>query len=656
MDFFGYIGLNKLENEIWGHQSRYIDDSLWGGAMSEKSTARRRSNEGYERAKTLPLQTPIGPPVPTTPPDLVPARMINEALYCERLMFLEWVQGEFAPNRFTVEGTLAHRRADTPSGQLPNQEDPEPGSGDKEFVARSVWLSSERLGLTAKIDVVEAQGSESVVPIEYKRGEAPAGGFLYIPERAQVVAQAMLLREHGYQCDEGAIYFAGSRRRVPVEIDDELVDLVLRTVERVRKVTSLPEVPPPVSEESKCQGCSLVGICLPDEVRMLGDVASGRIDRPPEPEPEQLSLDSELDGPLTCDPWQLGGTERLKHLQRRLHPARDDKLPLYVQEQWAHIVLAGERLVVRRKGAAAVEVKVHTLSQVSVLGNVQITTQAMRALLERGIPVSYFSYGGWYYGRARGLSNKNVDLRVAQYRAATNPGFCLRLARGLVVAKIKNSRTMLRRNAAGVEGRVLLALKHLAKKAQEAPSLESLLGLEGTAARTYFGEFSKMLRNKVGERPFELEGRNRRPPRDPVNALLSLAYALLVKDFAVITETVGLDAMLGFFHQIRFGRPSLALDLMEELRPIVADSVVIGAVNNGVVTQRDFVEAGVGVALSPSGRKKFIEAYERRMDQLVTHPIFGYRISYRRVLEVQARLLGRFLLGETEGYPSFRTR
>lgn len=629
--------------------------------MSERTTtAQTLPPAEPARAKTLPLR----PPPAAEPPSLVPARMINEALYCERLLFLEWVQGEFSDNVFTVEGKLVHRRADDPSGSLPprpgeqkpSEALPEDDAVDKPYIARAVWLSSEELGLTAKIDVVQGDESGEVIPIEYKRGKVPEYGGPYLPERAQLAAQVMLLREHGYTCRSAAVYYAGSKRRVPVPIDDSLIAIVQKTVKRVLDVAARGEMPEPTTDERKCQGCSLVGICLPDETKVLRHVASGEMTEPPEGKQEELRFDPELDGPLTCDPWQLAGTEQPAPLARRLHPARDEKMPLYVQEQAAQIVLEGELLIVRRKAHPAAEVKLPMLSQVSLLGNVQMTTQALRALLERGIPVSYFSYGGWFYGRARGLSHKNVDLRIAQMRAATDPSFCLRMARGLVVAKIKNSRTMLRRNAVGVEPRVLSELDQLAVKAETAESLASLLGLEGTAARSYFGEFSKMLKNKVGDRPFELDGRNRRPPRDPVNAMLSLAYALLMKDFAVTLDTVGMDPMLGFFHQTRFGRASLALDLMEEFRPIVADSVVIGAVNNGVVSPDDFVSAATGVALSSTGRRKFIQAYERRMDQLVAHPVFGYRISYRRVFEVQVRLLGRLLLGETDGYPSFRTR
>jgi CRISPR-associated protein Cas1 len=164
-----------------------------------------------------------------------------------------------------------------------------------------------------------------------------------------------------------------------------------------------------------------------------------------------------------------------------------------------------------------------------------------------------------------------------------------------------------------------------------------------------------MLKADVRE-GFDLDGRNRRPPRDPVNALLSFCYSLLTKELALATRTAGLDGMLGFYHQPHFGRPSLALDLMEEFRPVIADSVVISAINTGVVQQDDFVRAAGSVSLKQEARKRLIFAFERRMDQLVTHPVFDYRISYRRVLEVQARLLGRVILGELPLYPEFRIR
>lgn len=590
------------------------------------------------RAKPLPRKLPVAPPSPT----LVPARMVNEALYCERLMYLEWVQGEWSDNLFTVDGKAVHRRVN--EEEKPLRQAPDEGDQAEEarpYQARSVWLSSERLGLTAKIDLVEVDGG-AVVPVEYKRSSAPdVPGGAYLPELAQVCAQVLLLREHGYACDHGEIYYAKDRRRVPIAIEDWLVDRTLRAVERARELADIGMLPPPLVDSPKCHGCSLVGICLPDETQALIDA---------EPEPE-LEDDPSFD--VGDDPWGLvGNAERPV---RRLFPARDDKLPVYVQAQGASVRLDGERLIITSRGEAARETRISNTSHVSLFGNVHVSTPALRKLVDRGVPLLLFSYGGWFSGQVTGHDSKNVELRLAQYAASQDAHRCLQLARGFVASKILNCRTLLRRNHEKPDPVSLSEMKQLARKARAAGSLESLLGIEGTAARTYFREFSGMLKGQsVGD--FDLEGRNRRPPRDPVNALLSFCYSLLTKELSIAVRAVGLDGMLGFYHQPHFGRPSLALDLMEEFRPVLADSTVIGAINNGVVQPGDFVHAAGAVSLTQAARKRLILTFERRMDQLVTHPVFDYRISYRRVLEVQARLLSRLLLGELPRYPEFRIR
>ena len=233
-------------------------------------------------------------------------------------------------------------------------------------------------------------------------------------------------------------------------------------------------------------------------------------------------------------------------------------------------------------------------------------------------------------------------------------------ARRLVAGKIRNQRTMLQRNHIEPKPVVLRELKETAERAEAAAGLEELLGLEGYAARLYFGEFSGMIKLEEEADPaqfsFDFEKRNRRPPRDPVNALLSLAYSVLTKDLTIACYAVGFDPYLGFYHQPRFGRPALALDLMEPFRPLVADSVVLSAINTRMVTSKDFVKTGDAVSLNPAGRKGFFRAYELRMDTMVTHPLFDYRVSYRRLLEIQARLLARVLDGEIGEYPVFVTR
>lgn len=596
-----------------------------------------------------PRAKPLRRPLPVLPEalTLVPARMINEVMYCERLMYLEWVQGEWADNVFTVDGQAVHRRVNEEGKPLREAKDPEADpeeaqTEDRPYVARSVWLSSETLGMTAKIDLVEVDGNE-VVPVEYKRSgrpDLPDGA--YLPELAQVCAQVLLLREHGYKCPHGEIYYAKDRQRVPIDISDWLIGQTLAAVERVRALAKEGVLPPPLDDSPKCHGCSLVGICLPDETRALA--------QEPPSEPVELEDDPSFD--VGDDPWGLAvGIERRV---RRLFPARDDKLPVYVQAQGAMLKLSGERLMVQSKDEPVRPVRLSNTSHVALFGNVHVTTPTIRRLLDRGIPLFFFSYGGWFVGQATGHDSKNVELRVAQYRASQDREQCRKLARGFVASKILNCRTLLRRNHATPNPVALSELKQLARKARSAPSIESLLGIEGTAARRYFGEFTGML--KGIDETFDLEGRNRRPPRDPVNALLSFCYSLLSKEFALAIRAAGLDGMLGFYHQPHFGRPSLALDLMEEFRPVIADSVVIGAINNGIVQKDDFVRAAGAVALTQPARKRLILSFERRMDQLVTHPVFDYRISYRRVLEVQARLLSRVLLGELHVYPEFRVR
>lgn len=205
---------------------------------------------------------------------------------------------------------------------------------------------------------------------------------------------------------------------------------------------------------------------------------------------------------------------------------------------------------------------------------------------------------------------------------------------------------------------VVEQLKNLTGSARDASSAESLLGFEGTAARLYFSKFTTMVAEgaKVDVLAFDSNGRARRPPPDPLNTLLSFTYALLVKDLTVTLHSVGLDPYWGFLHRPRFGRPALALDLAEEFRPLVAESVVLQVLNNGEVRESSFLTRAGGCQLEAEGRKAVLRAYERRLDHEITHPHFGYRVNYRRAMEVQARMLAAHLLGELPDYTPFVTR
>jgi CRISPR-associated endonuclease Cas1 len=290
-----------------------------------------------------------------------------------------------------------------------------------------------------------------------------------------------------------------------------------------------------------------------------------------------------------------------------------------------------------------------------------LTTPAVAALLREDIPVTYASAGGWVLGHTVSTGHRNVGIRIAQYRAGFDERRCLAFARDLVVAKIRNSRVFLRRNFKfGDEHErdaALEALARLADRAAHARSEAELLGLEGEAAARYFRLFAAMFGEAARDFPaFAFDKRTRRPPADPVNAMLSLGYAMLTRTWLTLLSAVGFDPYFGFYHKPRFGRPALALDLMEPFRPILADSTVIQVINNGEVHPDGFVAAGPAVNLKPHARRAFMAAYERRLEQDVTHPLFGYRVSMRRLLAVQARLLARHLAGELDAYPHYLVR
>lgn len=540
-------------------------------------------------------------------PELVPARMVNEFCYCPRLFHFEWVQGRFEHNSDTMQGAYQHRAVDTARGSAP--EDPLEQEIRR---ATAVTVSSARLGVIATIDVLEQDG-DYVRPVDVKKGRPPDHAPAWEPDAVQVCVQALALRDSGYQCREGSVYFAETRERRDIPIDETLVNTTLDTLERLRAVAATAEPPPPLVDSPKCPRCSLVGLCLPDETNQLAE----RSDNPP----------------------------------RRLIPRADAARPMYVTESGVSIGLRQGRITVTRRGDLHHEALLIHTSQINVIGNGQVTTQLLRECFRRSIPVLWFTYGGWFSGLAEGLPAKNVELRRRQATVTNEQG--ARIAARIVEGKILNGRTLLRRNERQPDDDTFAALKRLATQASEADEAASLLGIEGAAARMYFAAFPTMLRS---DHSFDFTHRNRRPPTDPVNSLLSFLYSLLVKDLTAITYGVGLDPYQGVYHRPRFGRPALALDLAEEFRPIVADSVVVTLLNTNEVVATDFIRRAGAVALTDTGRRTVIAAYERRLDTEITHPLFGYKATYRRILETQARLFAAHLLGEIDHYHPFRTR
>ena len=540
---------------------------------------------------------------------LVPARMLNEFAYCPRLCYLEWVQGEFQDSVDTVDGRYQHRRVDGERGKMPDDEDE-----DLEIHMTSVNLSGQKIGVITRIDLLEGDGKK-VSPVDYKRGQVPSiPERVYEPERVQLCAQGLVLRENGFDCDEGVIYYVRSKSRVTIPFDEDLIRRTTELLTQLRSMVDEGVMPPPLEDSPKCPRCSLVGICLPDEINFL----------------------------------LRKGTK-----VRRLYPSRDDSIPVYVVGYGYSIRKNGGRLEISRDGEVVKSLPFRDVSQLSIYGTAYITMPVLRDMMQRGIPVCYFSQGGWFYGFTTGMTHKNVELRMLQYATASDPNASLKLSRGFVRGKIRNCRTILRRNDKEASKKILNQLKNLAEDVENVERVDRLLGLEGAAAQIYFSRFDNLLKDGSG---FFFENRNKRPPKDPVNAVLSYLYGILSKELFTTLLAVGFDPYLGFYHQPKYGRPALALDMMEEFRPLIADSVTLSLFNNGQLGKNDFIINSLGVSLKGDAKKKVIRGYERRINTKITHPVFDYIVSYRRVLEVQARLLSRTLSGELDSYPPFCTR
>jgi CRISPR-associated protein Cas1 len=465
--------------------------------------------------------------------------------------------------------------------------------------------------------------SPGAVPVETKRGSVPDNAERsWEPERVQLMAQGLLLRAHGYRCEEGILYFAASRTRVAIPFTSDLEVRTRHLLAQAQMAMRETRIPPPLVDSPKCHGCSLAPICLPDETHALATV-------PVDPT-----------APV-----------------RRLYPARDDALPLYVQEQGAYVGKTGEGVYVSKAKERLAEVRLKDLAQLVVCGGVTVSPAALHLCCEAGVPVVHLSHGGWFYGITAGHALRNAYDRAAQFAVAGDPARCLAFARAIVAAKGRNQRTLLLRNGEPRPQAGIDRIERLLTTIDHAGDLAALLGAEGSIAGAYFEHFACLLRPRDGAAPaFDFATRNRRPPRDPVNAMLSFAYALLAKECTVALTACGLDPWWGFYHQPRHGRPALALDLMEEFRPLIADSAVVTAINTGMVVAADFATGANGCLMHPGGRKALIRAYEARLDQLATHPVFDYRCSWRAIIRLQAQLLARWLRGDVATYTGITTR
>lgn len=543
----------------------------------------------------------------------LPARAVSKYVYCPRLFHLEHVQGYWRDSEETRLGQHVHRVTDSRSGVMPDPGcETEPG-----WQTRSLALASDQLGVTAVCDLVEGD-ADGAFPVEYRRGKPRRDGQPWPAERTQLLLQILLLRENGYRCGHGAIWYAGARRRVEVRLDSDSENEVRTQLAGAHQVRTQVEAPPPLTHSTQCPRCALLHICAPDEINGL----TGRDTQAP----------------------------------RRLLARDPDRHPVYVTEPGAHVAVRKSRLVVTCDGDQLASVRLRDVLHLVLAGPAQVSTQALHALAEQGTPVVWLSTGGWLKAVTIPGAGKHVELRRRQYTAS--PTAALEVSRQVVVGKIRNCRTLLRRNTSGFDPEVGTRLSTAVEQARRAGTTSTLLGIEGAAARTYFSALSQAFRqdNRLPGPPFDQTGRTRRPPRDAVSCLLSYLYAMLVKDITSACYALGFDPYFGLYHQSRYGRPALVLDLAEEFRPLIADSTALTLINTQQADETMFDVGPTSVALTRTGRRTVISAYERRLTTEATHPVFGYKLSYRRVLELQARLLAAYLLGEVPHYTPFTTR
>ena len=349
--------------------------------------------------------------------------MLNEYVYCPRLCYLEFIQGEWADSHDTLEGHEVHKNVDQRKGKV----------AEEEFRATSVTMESPILGITCKIDVLEGEEG-TAVPIDFKKGDAPnIPEGAWEPDRVQLCAYMMTLRENGSECTGGYVYYAASKKKVWIDYSEALAEKTKEIISSVQMMMGEGRIPNPLVNNRKCEGCSLASICMPDEINALN-----------------------------------GETYEL----RRLYPARDDAVHVYVIGDGASVGIKEGRLVVTKPDGVN-SIPLNDISQLSLYGNVRLSSPAVSELIDRGIPILHFSYGGWFKGYTSGLVHKNVGLRMAQYGTATNRQTSLVIARRMISGKIRNCRTLLRRNDKDTDNEALDRLSYLADASEITDTVES---------------------------------------------------------------------------------------------------------------------------------------------------------------------------------------
>lgn len=505
-----------------------------------------------------------------------------------------WLEavGERTDSFQVAAGLSAHARTDVPGRS-------------QAMRTRAVDVVNEPWGYHGRCDTVVRSADGLIEVVEYKATPVRRRAEVTEAMRMQLALQAAALTSMGFTVAGQSVYFTEHQQRVPVVLDDEDFDRAHDLVVATRAVLDSPEAPPVLEDDRRCARCSHASVCLPDE-------------RP------------------------------MKAVTRRIQVADPDAQVVHLTVPGSRGSIRAGRLEVVKGEERLATIPIERIQGLVIHGNIDLSGALIRQMLWRSLTVVWCSSSGRVIGWANPGDGPNGAARVRQHVAAANGR--LDLSRQFIAAKVSNQATMLRRNGSA-PGTVAL-LRQLAGRARQATSNPELFGIEGEAAAVYFAGFGTMLKSPE----LSMTVRTRRPAADPVNAALNFAYALLIGDVVRAVVACGLDAHAGFLHSSNRNKPALALDLCEEFRPLVADSAVVRAFNNGEVAAGGFSTIMGACTLRPDARKALIGAYEQRVQSTFRHPVFGYEVTWRRAMEIQARLILGVLDGTQQQYIGITTR
>ncbi len=525
--------------------------------------------------------------------DPIPISLVVQCCYCPRRAWLE-AQGEQTDTFQMQAGTTSHERIDA-------------SVSFSETEASSIEIKSEQLGIVGKTDVVRRAGGGLVLR-EYKATPVRKKPEVIEGTRVQLALQALCMQEMGEKVAGTEVYFTNHNLTVPVPLSDADFETARHFVIETRDIVQSMSSPEALEDDPRCNFCSHVDVCLPDE-RYL--------------RPVQKSVRA---------------------------PIRDAKvIHLEIQGTYAHTKQG--RMIIEYKGDSIGSIPLETVQAVQLHGNINLSGGLIKELLYRNIPIQWCTASGRLVGWTNSSMGPNGSTRQLQHLLSHDGS--LPLAIEFISSKIANQATQLRRSTSDSE--LIKCLRNLQRQCEDSHDLEELMGIEGKAAALYF-QFWPLLIKEGFRNDWTWFGRSGRPASDPINSMLNYSYSLLLADEIRSITACGLDPNAGFLHSSSRNKPALALDLMEEFRAPVVDSVVQTLINCQIVSPSDFTTVCGSVRMNQSARKALIECYERRMATEFIHPIFKYKVSWRRAIEIQARQILGFLEHSQSCYQGIHMR